>query len=195
MNADSETAPRKSKHNAPSAPDERDATIQRLERTVAEERQHAATLRETVEGLRFQAEILEKSYAKQLTDARTRSDAAERALADERARLTAFGTGGEDTMRLLTEARAELETITAERDRLRQHVAQRDGVAPHALGHEESASLTINELMRTSSVMFERAPAGESQVQAQVAADQESPVEMLAPELVFTGKSGHDDDE
>ena len=69
--------------NTPSPPDERDATIARLERELADERQVSITLRETSEQARFQLQILEKSYSKQLTDARTRADTAERELADD----------------------------------------------------------------------------------------------------------------
>ena len=64
----------KGKRPAPPAPDERDATIERLERTLGEERQNSATLRETVDGLHFKAEVLEKGYSKQLADARLRSE-------------------------------------------------------------------------------------------------------------------------
>ena len=67
---------KKAKGAAAPAPDERDAAVERLERAVAEERQHATILRKTVEELRFKARILEKSYAKQLEDARLRESIA-----------------------------------------------------------------------------------------------------------------------
>src|SRR6185436_10106326 len=110
----SANAKQKSKSPAPNAEgialpvaDERDTTIARLERELAEERQVSVTLRETSEQARFQLQILEKSYSKQLGDARTRADTAERDLAEKKARLAALDSG-EDTTRLLMEARSEL---------------------------------------------------------------------------------------
>jgi predicted nucleic acid-binding Zn-ribbon protein len=185
------------KRAAASAPDERDATIDRLERAVAEERQHAATLRATVEQLRFKLEVLEKSYAKQLADARLRGESAERELAEKRARLAALDSG-EDTTRLLSEARAELEQVTAERNHLRDQL-ERAGV-PHTriAARERAASLahdgTINELMANPDWLRERQSAPDGHLEARVRADQESPPEeMIAPELVFISEK--DDDE
>src|SRR6188472_440518 len=90
---------------APPQPDERDAAIARLERTVAEERQNAASLREANDALNFKLQIMEKSYAKQLVDARQRMDAALKELAGHQTRLKELGSGGEDTLRLLAETR------------------------------------------------------------------------------------------
>src|ERR1044072_4162813 len=108
--------------SAPSAPDERDAVIARLQRELAEERQFSVTLGETSEQARFQLQILEKSYAKQLGDARTRADTAERELGEKKARLAALDSG-EDTTKLLKEPRAALAQVPAERDELRAQVA------------------------------------------------------------------------
>ena len=66
-------------------------------------------LPKTVEELRFKAGILEKSYATQLEDARLHSETANRELADQQAPMAALETAHEDAMRLLAEARAELE--------------------------------------------------------------------------------------
>jgi hypothetical protein len=76
-----EPGPSEAKPVGPPVPDERDAIIKRLEQTIAEERKNSATLRETVDNLRFKTETLERSYAKQLADARQRGTSAEQALA------------------------------------------------------------------------------------------------------------------
>ena len=108
-------------------PDERDAAIARLERTVAEERQNAASLREANDALNFKLQIMEKSYAKQLVDARQRMDAALKELAGHRTRLKELGSGGEDTLRLLSETRAELNRIKAERNQMKEQLARGGG--------------------------------------------------------------------
>ncbi len=187
---------KKAKGAAAPAPDERDAAVERLERAVAEERQHAAMLRKTVEELRFKAGILEKSYAKQLEDARLRSEAAERELADQQARIAALETAHEDTMRLLAEARRELERTPGGRGQSRKAPASTDGVRINATAHDdaesqgEECSLTINKLMKGSRwAEKERQPAGheEDEPKEQVRTDQEStPEELIAPDLVFT---------
>ena len=73
----------------PAVPDERDAAIARLERALVEERENAAGLRKTNDELSFKAQILEKGYATQLADARTRMEAAQKELADLKAQKAA----------------------------------------------------------------------------------------------------------
>ena len=198
---DNPDSPPKGKRPAPPAPDERDATIERLERTLGEERQNSATLRETVDGLHFKAEVLEKGYSKQLADARLRSEKAERELAELKAQLATLGSGGEETLRLLTETRAELERVTTERDRLHKQLglSQRPQTKTFTQASTQAQtedSGTINELMANSNWVRERQAAADGHLQAQVHTDQEPPpVEMIAPELVFTKDSDKDDDE
>ena len=78
--------PQSGKRGTAPPSDTQNLEAERLEQALAEERQHAATLRASVEDLRFKMTILEKSYAKQLADARTRAEAAEKGLAEEKAR-------------------------------------------------------------------------------------------------------------
>lgn len=180
----------------PSAPDERDATIERLERAVAEERQHAATLRKTVEELRFKTGILETSYTKQLEDARLRSETAERELADQQARIATLETAHEDAMRLLAEARAELERVPAASGQLRKALASTDDMhinnSEHDDAESQEGSLTINKLMRDSSWTDELRPGGREKEHPEArvpATEQDSPTEeLIAPELVFAAK-------
>src|SRR5690606_15949827 len=77
---------------AQAAPDELDAARERLERALAEERQKSAALRASVDGLQFKLDVLEKSYAKQLADARQHAEAAARTPAERDADL-AGGAG------------------------------------------------------------------------------------------------------
>jgi septal ring factor EnvC (AmiA/AmiB activator) len=193
---DDQDSPRQAKRDAPPPPDERDAIIERLERTVADERQNSAKLRNTVEDLRFKTDILEKSYAKQLADARLRSAAAEQQFADQQARLIALETSREETVRRLSETRAELERVTAERDLLSKQV---DGLPTDAIAQDNAGSQapegTINELITNLRFTRERQPAPDSHLHQRVRDEQESPSEdMLAPELVFPKKGDRDDE-
>ncbi len=198
--SDNRDSPPKGKRAAPPAPDERDATIERLERTLAEERQNSATLRETVDGLHFKVEVLEKGYSKQLADARLRSEKAEHELATLKAEVAALGSGGEETLRLLTETRAELERVIAERDQFHKQLGlsrppQTKTSVKASVRPQTEDSGTINELMANSNWVRERQATADGHLHAQVRADPEPPpAEMLAPELVFTKDSDDDDD-
>lgn len=180
---------------APPPPDERDVIVAQLERELAEERQVSITLRETSEQARFQLQTLEKSYAKQLSDARTRADAAERELTEKKARLAAFDSG-EDTTKLLKDARADLAQVTAERDELRAQLARGGTYRPEKPRRVEPRpdDGTINSLISDSSWIKERKAAAEGHLDAKVAAEDVGPsADMLDPSLVFT-KGKRDDD-
>ena len=202
----------------PSAPDERDEKIAQLERTLTQERQNAATLRATADDLRFKLDILEKSYAKQLADAREGRETAERELAAAKTRAAELGTGGEDTQKLLENTRAELARVSAERDDFRSRLARnekrepwrtaskhddpapRDRTMSNTAEHDDPAThdrtLTIDDMLATSSWRIERRGAGEGHLNAQVRDEPEAPVEMIDPGLVFTkNKDGKDDEE
>jgi chromosome segregation ATPase len=184
---------------AQAAPDERDATIERLDRALAEERQNSATLRETVDGLHFKTEVLEKGYSKQLADARLRCEKAERELAELKTQLATLGSGGEETLRLLSETRAELAQITAERDRLHKQLGLSQRPQTKTFGKIATEAPedggTINALIGDSSWVRDRQAAADGHLNAQVRADQDTPpVEMIAPDLVFT-KDEDDEDE
>jgi hypothetical protein len=189
MSDDRQAAASKSKRPLSAVPDGRDAIIERLERTVADEQQKSAELRKANDELRFKLEILEKSYAKQLEDAR-------RENAEQRAQMIGFR---EDTMRLIDETRGVLERVTSERDRLREQL-ERAGVTPAEPGSRPGGEPsppegTINELIANPAWARERKPAGEPHLQAHAGTADESPSEeMIAPELVFT-KDGDDDED
>lgn len=184
---------------APPAPDERDEKIARLERSLEHERENASTLRSTVDELRFKIDILEKSYAKQLTDAREAREKAEAELAAQRARAAELGTGGEETLKLLEEARATLSTLTAERNELRSRLARSEKTEPgkstpdpESRPHDQT--LTIDDMLTTSRWRIERRAAGEGHLNAQVQEDTDAPAEMISPELVFAKPGKRDED-
>jgi chromosome segregation ATPase len=185
--------------NAAAPPDERDAAIARLERAVAEERQNAATLREENNALKFKLEILEKSYAKQLADARQKMETAQKGLAGHEARLKELGTGGEDTLRLVSEMRAELNQVKAERNLLKEQ-RNRGGNAPAATrddAADSSGSQTINAMIMNAGLTptREREASGDSNLKQRVRAEEPPSVEMLSPDLIFTKSDKDDDDE
>jgi hypothetical protein len=177
---------------------ERDARIAELERQLAEERANAATLREESDGFRFKTEILEKSYAKQLADTRAKLAAAEQAVAEQKAHQSEYGADHEETVRLLKETRAELEQLKLDREQLRMQVRRSGWAVPGGAADTSQASEgTINQLMAGPDWLTKReAPAGGSNLVAQVAAPEDAPVEdMLAPELVFTKDKDKDKDQ
>lgn len=182
---------------AVSAYNDRRHTTQRLEQlehALDEERQNAETLRNTVTDLRFQVETLEKTYAKQLTDARERYEAAEAELADRQARLDRLERTNEATAQSLTETRAELGRVEADRNLLREALAASDADEVAAVRQKYSEAryhaglATIDELMDETGWAPRTAPAD-----AAASPEQDSPAEeMIPPDLVFAGE---DDDE
>lgn len=187
-----------------------DDAIERLERAITDEREHSAGLRATVDELRFKAEILERSYAKQLEDARRRADSAEQALTEQRARNAELDAAREDAVQLLTEAKAELDRLAHERDRFRRQLASRSGwgldEAGGAIGAggagsgesgddaETAEDGTINSLMDDASWLRKRRPIEEARAQAEAArrAADEPEGDMIAPEAVFVTAKNDD---
>jgi len=205
--ADKPTKPADAAPDSPAQVDERDAKIAALERTVAEERHNAGALREANDALKFKLEITEKGYSKQLADARQKMAAALTELADHQTRLKDLGSGGEDTLRLLSETRAELNRTKAERDLLKEQMARgggrpgipKGGVASAGIEGADSSdgSQTINALIQNAGSKPTReraAAAGGFNLDARVQADEPPSVEMLSPDLIFT-KGDKDDDE
>jgi DNA repair exonuclease SbcCD ATPase subunit len=192
---------------APAPVDERDLQIERLERALAEEKAHAVKLREGSDALRFKLEILEKSYRKQLADARQRADAATKELTTLKAQIAEFGKGGEDTLKAVSEMRAELLNVTAERNRLREQLSR--GGAPskpygdrsYAPKAPEESSETINALITSASLPSARdreRAGGDGVLNARVKLEQGPAEIMLSPDLIFTDKDkdkDKDDDE
>jgi hypothetical protein len=197
--------PQTGKRAAPSPDDAQKVAIERLEQALAEERQHSATLRATVEDLRFKAAILEKSYAKQLADARARAEAAERGLTEEKARLAGIDGNHENTLKMLTETRGKLAQVIAERDLVLKRPGTGSGngngggprrTDPIAVDQEPRApapenELTINTLMADLSKVVEerRAPAKRPEKPV----EEPPPEDMISADLVFPKKRDEKD--
>src|SRR5690606_2110539 len=89
--------------------DERDETIARLEQEIEAERARSEERAGAVKAFEFKLEILERSYGKQLADARAEGDAAKRELSELKT--------------LLADTTQELKRVTAIKDRLRDMFA------------------------------------------------------------------------
>jgi len=178
----------------PPTPDERDEAIERLERALDEAQDNAAALRATVDELRFRNDTLEKSYSTQLADARERCEAAEAALAELQGRLDELG-GGEDLLDVIAAARADLERITGERDRLRERI--REPATGRRPAREESIdtgadleAYSIDELLEDAIWAREQARLDQQRGRAPVGTAEELPPEdLVPPDLVFPRKA------
>jgi hypothetical protein len=191
----------------PPAPDPRDATIEQLEREVAEQRTLATTLRESLDAATFKAEILEKSYAKQLAEARDKRAAIEAELKEKEEILANLGGGHEHTLRELADAMAVIKVLKSERDQLRKQIAQggfrqpseRTAQAtrpPLAVDETSDGGGTINQLIANAGWAEKKPSVGTGRASAQVEAEPEpAHEEMLSPDLVFTAKDKEKDDE
>jgi hypothetical protein len=137
-------------------------------------------------------ERLEKALAESLA----RSRVFETQLADQRQRLEALGTGREETMRALAEAREELRRIKTERDDLHRRLTRVDSVQTATIALPESEAplpaavaklASLDDLMAALGNMAEPSsvPDGHLQQRVQSASDLEASEEMIAPALVF----------
>jgi len=190
--------------NGQPGPDPRDATIERLERELAEQRDLATSLRESVDAATFKVEILEKSYAKQLTEARDKRAELEAELKEKDEILANLGGGHEHTLRELADAVAVIKVLKNERDQLRKQIAQggfrqpteRAATARAPLYVDETSDGgTINQLIANTSWAEKKPGVGTGQAGAQVESEPEPPhEEMLSPDLVFTAKDKEQND-
>lgn len=187
--------------------DPRDATIERLERELAEQRALATSLRESLDAATFKAEILEKSYAKQLAETRDKGAAIEAELKEKEEILANLGGGHEHTLRELSDAVAVIKVLKSERDQLRKQIAQggfrqpRESAthatrAPLSVDETSDGGGTINQLIANAGWAEKKPNVGTGPAGAQVEAEQDAAhEEMLSPDLVFTAKDKEKDDE
>lgn len=176
-------------------------TIERLEHALAEETSASAQLRDSVDQLQTRLAALEARFEKRLAEAGQRSERAEAKLRDQQVRLNALGSGREESMRALTETRAELARVKAERDELRKQLTRIDSLQTETIALEDNESVeerpiqplpSLEELMESLSSLDE-APAvkREKCFEAHSAAD-DSPSEiMIAPDLIFPEEFAH----
>jgi FtsZ-binding cell division protein ZapB len=173
-------------------PDERDEVIEKLEAALGEQRDNAAALQSSVDELDFKNSTLETSYSKQLNDARERAEAAENALTELQAELDGVG-GGEDILATLATTRADLEVITAERDRLRARL--RDPVGEQSSSCEEEFAdsaldidaFSVDELLEDAVWAKEQARINKERAGTAppTAGADETAVDLVPPDLVF----------
>jgi hypothetical protein len=188
--------------------------VERLERELAEQRALATTLRESLDAATFKIEILEKSYATQLAEVRDKRAAIDAELKEKNEILANLGGGHEHTLRELNDALTVIKVLKAERDKLRQQIAQggfrqpseRPTRARALLGDtgsveaadsiDDTSGGTINALIANTSWAEKKPEVGSGHTGAQVAQPEETPhEEMIAPDLVFTEKDKDKDDE
>jgi hypothetical protein len=158
-------------------------------------------------------EILDKSYAKQLDDARQRAEAAEQNADRHRLRVVELDQAREDAIALLTEAKAEIDRLATERNRLNRQVPTRDGwpigadattaaadataaaadtSADAAAAAELYAEGTINTLLDDAKWVRDKAPDEQALLKGEAdarAAEQAAQEEMISPDLVFTARA------
>ena len=187
--------------------DPRDATIERLEHELAEQRALSTSLRESLDAATFKVDILEKSYAKQLAEARDKGAAIETELKEKEEILANLGGGHEHTLRELADAVAVIKVLKTERDQLRKQIAQGGfrqpteraaplARAPLSVDETSDGGGTINQLIANAGWAEKKPGVGTGQASAQVEAEPEPPhEEMLSPDLVFTAKDKEKDDE
>lgn len=158
--------------NAPAAPDDRDDSVARLEQEVAGEREKSNALAGRVKELEFQIEVLERSYSKQLADAREHSDAVEQ----EASQLK----------EALAQTKDELAEVTATRDRLREMMSFDGRRGPRASVPRGPNDNTVNQLLSADDWTDAEAQSRERQFGDKVRGEQERPAEeLISPDLVF----------
>jgi uncharacterized coiled-coil protein SlyX len=194
---------------AQSGSQDRAATIERLEDELAEQRDAAKTLRESLDAVAFQKEILEKSYAKQLAETREKLASLEAELKEKDEILANLGGGHEHTLRELNDALTVIKVLKKERDQLRKQTAEvgfrqptkaapskarallgpDDHIAASTSDRNNGGTIdsadddtsggTINALIANTSWAEKKPGTGTGQATAQVDAGQETPHEEM----------------
>ena len=178
------------------APDVDDSAIARLEREVAEERENSARLLGEIRELKFKSEILERSYAKQLQDARARAESAEKALGDQRTRNAELDALRNDAIELLSDTQAEIDRLTKERNQLHRQLTSKSGYQVEAAGDDDDGG-TINTLMNDASWLKRRKPGEDARLKAEAeaaarAAEEAAAGDMLDPNTYLAAKGKTD---
>jgi hypothetical protein len=132
---------------------------------------------------------------KALGEALARSEAAESIVEDQQLRLKALGQGREETMRALTEARAELKRVSQERDELNKQLMRIDNMQTATMALPDEAPgpwpraldvPSLEDLMSALGQIEEpRGAAGHLHQHVQREHDIDSSEEMISPQLVF----------
>jgi hypothetical protein len=126
-----------------SGPDPSDDKVAALMLELDEQRTLAKTLREQLDAATFKIEILEKSYAKQLAEARDKSAAVDAELTEKNEILANLGGGHEHTLRELNDALTVIKVLKKERDLLRKQLTQ--GVVARPRGEVTKARALLGD--------------------------------------------------
>lgn len=138
---------------------------------------------------------------KRLTRLERALEKAEGKLLDQNARLDALGSGREESMRLLQEARAALARVTAERDQLQRQLAAVEGMQTETIALPDDAEAeepgihavpSIDELMLSLNIMIsETGGQGRSRLSGQAAEHPDAEWhEMISPEVIAPEEFG-----
>ena len=135
---------------------------------------------------------------KALKDALERNKAAETVIEDQKQRLKSLGSGREESMRALTEARDELKRMSRERDDLRKQLARLDRMQTETIALPEDfrfpASGSVPSLDELMSALGDiESPRGgpatvDGHLHQRVESDADRSEEMISPEVVFPEK-------
>ena len=172
-----------------------DSAIERLERELAEERDNSARLLSEIRELKFKTEILERSYAKQLQDARVRAESAEKALNDQRTRNAELDSLRNDAIELLNDTKTEIDRLTKERNQLHRQLTSKSGYTVE--GAEDEDGGTINTLLNDAGWLKRKKPGQEAQAKADAEAAAKATEEigagnMLDPDTYIKAKGKSD---
>ena len=143
--------------------DERDATIRQLEQTIAEHESQMNSLRRDLEQADFRTQTLEQSYATQLGEARDRAETAECSVAEQQTRITELELGHKKLKRDLDDAKSRLDMFGPE-------------------------AASIDEMLASFSIPKEKPTIPASETAAEEPLASHSNDEMLAPDVMFSGK-------
>jgi chromosome segregation ATPase len=177
-----------------------DSAIARLEREIAEERDNSARLLSEIRELKFKTEILERSYAKQLQDARVRAESAEKALNDQRTRNAELDSLRNDAIELLNDTKTEIDRLTKERNQLHKQLTSKSGYTVEGAedeAGENDGEGTINTLLNDAGWLKRRRPGKEAQAKADAeaaarAAEEAQAGNMLDPDTYMKAKGKND---
>jgi len=173
----------------------RDAGIEQLERALADEREYSAALRAKAEELRFRNEILEKSYAKQLDDARAEIRSGNEVRDEQAERIASLDAARIDAIGLLEQAKVEIDRLTTERERLRRRLLGADAENTEGPGLDadfDPDECSIDELMDDASWLRRRAPSPAKGEPGRSNDPPESAADMLDPGLYLAADPTED---
>lgn len=177
-----------------------ESAVERLERELAEERENSARLLSEIRELKFKTEILERSYAKQLQDARVRAESAEKSLNDQRTRNAELDALRNDAIQLLSDTQTEIDRLTKERNQLHRQLTSKSGYQVEGAVDDpggDDGGGTINTLLDDGGWLKRKRPGAEAKAKADAeaaarAAEEAEAGNMLDPDTYIRAKGKND---